>query len=166
MDKDSLIEVNKQVKALINLQGLNFGRAAGMAWVIIGSGDLKYSLHLDCCFRVRMDDEILVTGNEMNNPSGLALDRPGYDPDTFDWDVQGDNRYDEWASKARLGYMSIATVVDAQVNKWGDLTITLDQGILLEAFVDSSIDECWRLFKSDKVSPHYIVNGNGFEVCD
>jgi len=161
MNKDSLSEANRQVKALVGVSGFSIGRAAAMAWMIFGSGESRYLLHIQCSFRIRDGEEILVSNLEMFYPSEKALGQPEYDPDLFDWDVQGDNRYDEWVKSIDPVFMEKAKVLDAMVNTWGDLTILLDQGIVIEVFVNVTCDECWRLF--NKPTDHFVMTGRGID---
>ena len=161
MNRESLSEANKQVKALVGLSGLAIGRAAAMAWMVFGSGESKHILHIQCSFRIRDGEEILVSNLEMFYPSEKALEQPEYDPDSFDWDVQGDNRYDEWVGNIDPAYLEKTRVLDAEVNTWGDLAIILDQGIVIEVFINEAYDECWRLFK--KSSDHFVMTGRGIE---
>jgi len=163
MKQDDLKKVNNHLKGIIGSQGLIFGRAAGIAWVIFKSGDLEYALHLQCCFRIRDDTEIIVTNLEMFHPSESALSEQSYDPSTFHWDTQGANRYDEWVKSLSPDLTRALTVVDARANSCGDLTILFEQNIILEAFVDCVTDECWRLFEASPDSKHLVMLGSGPE---
>lgn len=162
MNKNCLKEVNDKMKEIIGLQGLSFGRAAAMAWINFGVGDLEYALHLQCSFRVRDREEILVTNTDMFEPSDSALNKPEYDPDLFDWDVQGENRYDEWVGNLDPAFIRTLKVADVKVSAFGDVTILFEQDIVIDVFVDATVDECWRLFKigSDQ---HLVMTGNGLE---
>lgn len=162
MNQNDLMEANNKMKKLIGVQGISFGRVAAMAWINFGADDSEYALHLQCSFRIRDKDEILVTNTDMFEPSESALKKPMFDYDTFEWDEQGENRYDEWVKKLNPAYLRSLKVTDAKVNVCGDVTILLEQEIVIDVFVNATVEECWRLFKigSDQ---HFVMTGDGIE---
>jgi len=136
-------------------------RAAGMACLHFGTDDSVYSLHLQCSFRIRENNEIIVTNTEMTYPSSRVISRPSFSHDSFDWDVQGDNRFDEWVSGLESAFTKDLMVIDAKVNDVGDLIVFMSQNLELEVFVDSSTDECWRLFNNYDNKHHFVMTGRG-----
>lgn len=162
MNQNDFINVNNSIKVLIGTQGLSFGRAAAMAWVWFNFGSSAYALHIQSCFRIRDSEEILVTNTDMFEPSELALSNTEYDPETFDWDIQGENQYDEWVRKLDPNFLSNLRVIDVNVNKYGDLTIQLNHNIAIDVFVNFTTDECWRFFKTE-TDEHLVISGNGLE---
>jgi hypothetical protein len=163
MNQNSIILSNDYVRQLISLQGISIGRCASMVWIIFGKDESEYALHLQCCFRIRDREGLLVTNMEMYQPSTAIVNKPNFQIDSFDWDVQGDNRFDEWVKKLSPAISREITVVDARVNAYGDLTIYLEQNIVIEAFIDVSTDECWRLFQTNSKRHHFVMLGNGIE---
>jgi hypothetical protein len=163
MDQESVTRANRQVGAIIGLRGIAIGRAADMAWIVFGSEDLCYSLHLQCAFRIRSGERILTTNPEMYYPARHVVERPDYDPDNFDWDVQGDNRYDEWVRSLDPEFTDGVKVVDAKVNSIGDLTVRCDQDFIIEVFMNWVEEECWRFFRFGDDFGHLVVTGRGLE---
>jgi len=100
MNQNDVSKINNQLKVLIDSQGLTFGRVAAMAWINFKTDNSEYALHLQCCFRIRDNHEILVTNTDMFEPSDLVLNDLKYNPDTFEWDVQGGNKFDEWVKSS------------------------------------------------------------------
>ena len=81
----------------------------------------------------------------------------------FNWDVQGNNLFDE---KAKLLFPegSQITVTAAGLSGSCDLTITFSNGLCLESFVNaSSQEECWRLFIPGLEHGDLVVTGVGIE---
>jgi hypothetical protein len=163
MDKNVLMKVNDRMRSLVGMQGLSFGRVAAMIWINFKRSDLEFALHLQCAFRVRCGDEILVTDTEIFEPSDSALSSPKYDPETFDWDIQGANQYDEWVSRLNLGFLDGLSVVSTDINNCGDLTIQLSSDIAIDVFVNAAADECWRFFEIGS-GEHLVMTGNGLET--
>lgn len=167
MNKNDVERINRQLKALIGLQGISIGRGepaakAWIAWINFGHGDSGYALHLQCAFRVREKDNILVTNVDMFRPSASALEKQIFDYDTFDWSKQGENRYDEWVENVSQDFLNSLKVVDAKVTHHGDVTILFMQDIIIDVFIDVTVDECWRLLKRDS-DYQLVMSGNGLE---
>jgi hypothetical protein len=162
MDKDILDAANSQAKALVGLRGLSFGRAAAMAWINFGAAKAGHALHLQCSFRVREGYDILVTSTDIFLPSAQSAKEPSFDIESFDWDVQGSNRYDEWVKRLDPAFLSSLAVTDAEVGACGDLTVSLERNIAIDVFVDATVDECWRLFNTAG-GRHLVMTGTGPE---
>lgn len=95
-------------------------------------------------------------------PSELAVNKADYSEDTFDWDIQGNNRYDEWVAGLSENLLQDLSVVDVNVNRYGDLTVFLSHGMAIDVFVNSAVEECWRLFEIDS-EDHLVVTGYGLD---
>ena len=81
----------------------------------------------------------------------------------FEWDVQGNNLFDEkapiWLEKESILYIE-----EYKLNRWGDLLLVLSNRDCIEIFVDSSdYTESWRFFKCHSNEEHLVVTGLGFE---
>lgn len=148
----------------------NIGRTAAMCWIHFGypieleiQGKRrkfgKFALDLDCPWRIRNRNGKLVLGSaDIFTPS-----REHEQDENFDWDVQGNNLFDEKAKYLLQEKMSIV-VTSAELSDSNDLTITFSNGLILECFVNlSSREECWRLFKTESKSGDFIVTGIGIE---
>jgi len=160
MNQDNLARANKQVGVLIGLRGLTFERYVDLIDIGFGSGGLQHTLRLFGYFRIRDDEAILVANSEIRSPSSIALSRPTFSYSTFIWDSPGENCFDEWVS-LNSSLLESLEVIDTQVNSIGDLSVFLSHDIIIEVFIDSVVEECWRVYKTEGDSPHFIMDGNG-----
>lgn len=125
----------------------------------------KYALHIDCCFRLSCAGEMIIAKCDLYQPHSKLENKPDFDFEQFDWDVQGSNRFDELIYK----YFSEGKPVNFKVKKieaykLGDLKIYFENGFLLEAIIDiSGNEECWRFFEVGNKDNHLVVNGRGIE---
>ncbi len=84
-----------------------------------------------------------------------------FDWDTYNWDIKGNNCYDSWIQEFRKGSHD-GVVKNITVSALGDLTIETDSGMVIEVFVNTAVNECWRFFERNS-DEHFIMNGNGIE---
>lgn len=161
-----------QPEELVGKSVCKIGRAAAMCWIHFGRPmeiELRgrkrivgeFALDLDCPWRIRnINGGIELGSADIFAPaSGHSLD------EDFNWDVQGNNLFDE---KAKLLFPegSQITVTAAGLSGNCDLTITFSNGLCLESFVNaSSQEECWRLFMPDLEHGDLVVTGVGIEYC-
>lgn len=162
-------------ESLVGEKLYKIGRAAAMCWIHFGDPveiDLRgrkrivgeYALDLDCPWRIQNRNGCIELGSaDMFTPSSE------YDPDCspdeeFNWDIQGNNLFDERA--ARLFPKDAQIVVTAATLSGSyDLVIKFSNGMKLETFVNvSSYEECWRLFKPGMHSEDLVATGTGIEV--
>nr|WP_325178410.1 hypothetical protein [uncultured Oscillibacter sp.] len=148
------------------------GRAAAMCWIhfgwpmeieLLGRKRIlgEFALDLDCPWRIRNSSGGIELGSaDMFVPtSRYVLD------EDFNWDVQGNNLFDE---KAKLLFPEGSQITVTAVGLSGncDLTITFSNGLCLESFVNaSSQEECWRLFMPCLEHGDLVVTGVGIEHC-
>jgi hypothetical protein len=85
----------------------------------------------------------------------------------FDWDIQGNNRFDERIKSFMEDVKGHLIVERIDSDEVGGLKVFLSERYVLEAFPDTSEDdeysEFWRFFNRRDGSPHFIVAGNGIE---
>ena len=127
----------------------------------------KYALHIDGLFRISLNDKILLTRDDMFKPS-IAIQDGKFDEETFEWDVKGNNKLDAEIMNIFDFAKQTLIVKDMQVNKFGDLSITLSNGCNIDVFIDTNEDEeCWRFFEvGNSEKPHIIITGYGYcEEC-
>ncbi|MDC0706514.1 hypothetical protein [Priestia sp. AB] len=123
----------------------------------------EYALDIQCSWRIIKDNKILVGSRDFYSP------RTGWNQenDDFDWDVQGNNRFDERIESFIENTKEHVAVERVKPDEVGGLKIFLSQGYLLEVFPDTSEDdeysEFWRFFNRRENSPHFVVTGNGIE---
>ncbi|MEH6967135.1 hypothetical protein V7195_24965 [Priestia megaterium] len=166
--------IRSQIGKLIGLNLQYAGRASNLFW--LGFGELisvtrrgkteelaEYALDIQCSWRIIKDNKILVGSRDFYSP------RTGWNQenDDFDWDVQGNNRFDERIESFIENTKEHVAVERVEPDEVGGLKIFLSQGYLLEVFPDTSEDdeysEFWRFFNRRENSPHFVVTGNGTE---
>ncbi len=164
MDFNDLELVRKRMQILIGAKWVIVGRASGMAWFGFLINDFDYALHVQSSFRVRNNDKLIIANLDMYEPTIELQEQSNFDWDTFDWEIKGNNCYDIWIQEFRMKNRN-AIVQNIIINDWGDLTIEVDNGMIIEVFVNSSLNECWRFFERNS-DDHLIINGSGLEKDD
>lgn len=165
MNHNDLTIIKSGIKVLNAAMGFTIGRTASMAWLGFHNRDAQYALHLQTAFRIRSKNQILIANLDMFEPANSIENNPSFDWNTFNWDVQGLNRYDEWTNQFKKEYGESLWVRNVNVNSFGDLTIVMDQDIVIEVFANASTEECWRFFKRNAEEEHLVVTGQGVERC-
>lgn len=141
------------------------GRAAAMCW--ISFGDLieiesrsglrtvgQYALDVDCPWRIRYNSKILLASLDMFEPASTYQN-----DETFEWDIQGNNLFDERAAML-CSKEPIITVRNVELSPTYDLKITFSNDYILEVFVCGSTDtEQWRLLEHGKSTSDFVVMG-------
>lgn len=122
----------------------------------------EYWLRVETGFRFRTGERTLIGNLDMFEPADTMRSSPSFDWDTFEWDVKGFNRYDEWAVKFLKEHQGRTTVREITVNNFGDLALTFDDGTMLEVFLNAAHEECWRFFEHDDPE-HLVMMGEGLE---
>ncbi len=87
------------------------------------------------------------------------IPKTGLEEDNFDWEVFGDNMFDEinLSLTSELGSNSIY-VGSVFADNMGGLVVGFDNGYRMEVIPDSSQNiEFWRFFRSDSESAHFVV---------
>lgn len=143
------------------------GRAAAMCWIHFG--DLieiesrsgvrtvgQYALDVDCPWRIRCNSKILLASSDMFEPASTHQN-----DETFEWDIQGNNLFDERAAMLCCRE-PIITVRSVELSPTYDFKITFSNDHILEVFVCGSTDAGqWRLFEPGKSKSHFVVTGYG-----
>ena len=162
-----------ELSKLVGLKLQDLGRASNLFW--LGFGDIiqiirrgrsqesaEYALHIQCSWRITLNNKIVVASRDFYS-TGSEWDG---DIEDFDWDIQGNNRFDE-RIKTFLKDKGRLKVEQIESDEVGGLKICLCGGYKLEAFPDSSEDddqsEHWRFFNRKDNSPHFIVTGKGID---
>ena len=160
---------------LIGLPLWSIGRAGDIEWFAFGNerrevpvrdNETKivseYSLHVQCAWRIRNQDKIIVASRDRFYPSG---NDPLNNLEEFDWDIPGSNHLDELIFKLleeRSGNPLI--VISVRADAVGGVNINLTNGYRLEIFPDDSLpSEYWRFFKPYSEYEHFIITGHGIE---
>ena len=128
----------------------------------------KHALHVECNFRVSCDSHVILAKGDLYELKDELANDPNFEPDEFDYDIVGNNRFEDLAKKYFSDEGMEFFVEQISVNKLGDLEIALTHDFVLEIRIDiSGSEECWRFFDEDvENSPdlkHLVVLGNGIE---
>lgn len=148
---------------LNELKGANLvsvGRASALAWFLFAKDNVEYALHLQTGFRVVANGDIIFASADIFLPSYALESSKEFEYETFDWDMQGNNRYDERVNLFNERYSNKLIVHDVFANQFGDLSIQLSEKVKIEVFITMSKEECWRFFKRNSDS-HLIITGEG-----
>lgn len=156
--------VKKRMQVLIGAKWIIAGRSSGLAWFGFVINDFDFALHVQSSFRIIIDNRIIVANLDMYEPTIELQKKPDFDWDTYDWEPKGNNCYDTWILKFRKGEHS-GTVKNINISNLGDITIEIDNGMIIEVFVNTSLNECWRFFERNS-DEHLIITGNGLEKDD
>lgn len=152
---------------LINKRLQGIGRAGDMCWISFGElikmknykGDIvekgEYALHLQCPWRIKdFNSKIILASRDIYEPNSKISWN-----DNFEWDIKGNNLFDENINKMFLDKNSIL-VKKVSISLNNDLTIIFSNKLVLECFTNiSSEQECWRFFKTG-ADMHLIASGN------
>lgn len=146
----------------------NIGRAANIIWLNfidlavekeyegkdILSGSLCLNVQCPCRIIDKEDRKIIFASSDIYVPNS-SIEWS----DNFEWDIQGNNLFDEKSNKWLLSNKKIF-INDYKFNIFGDLKLNLSNGNIFEVLVNSSSnDECWRLFEKNSDKDHFVVTG-------
>ena len=91
-DKTTILDFMKEAKGT---QLTKIARAGAMGSITLISGDEKECfLHLQCAFRLRTAEEVLIANLDMFYPTAAMEEAPSFVWSEFDWDVQSPIRPD------------------------------------------------------------------------
>jgi hypothetical protein len=161
-------EVESELNALKGLGLWACGRAADLQWLQFGAkhtvhkwpngtkevGD--YALHIQCAWRFRGPNGIVVGSRDRYYPKGdNAVAEEG-----FEWDLPGGNRCDERIEMFQREYFPL-NVVGVTADDSGGFILALNSGFFFDVFPDDSLnEELWRLFEPSTENPHFVFEGN------
>jgi len=163
MNQNDISIIKDKIKILNEANWFTIGRASDMAWIGFKAGSNEYALHLQTSFRICKGDKILIANSDMFEPTEELQNTPSFDWNTFNWDVQGFNIFDKFAKQFKIEYGEELTVQKITVGCFGDLKIELDQNVVIEVFINSSKEECWRFFEKGTKNEHLVVTGQGLD---
>ena len=163
--KNIIIEsIEEELKVLVEKPLSNIGRAGNLLWLSLGEKIVtidingcevlkgKYALHIQCSWRLTMGSRIIVGSQDFYIP------RTGLSENDFNWDIQGQNRFDEKIKEFKKMAESKTKVVEVSADEFGGIKISFDSGIRLEVFPEDSLEEeFWRFIEFGKKSKHFVV---------
>ena len=126
----------------------------------------RYSLQASCNIRLTRGNEIIVGKGDRFTPKAELENKFDFDWHTFDWDVLGNNHFDEMVAKYIGDEPSDFVVKKITVSKYGDLKITFTNGFALEFFVDVLEGLNWALFDHTIPKYYFAVTGNEIKRSD
>lgn len=154
------------ISVLERKQFLSIGRASDLLWIKFGeramdqkaeAGGMKrreYALDIQCPWRIKdkSNSGIILASYDIYEPNSQIEWN-----ESFDWDVQGNNLFDE---KVKKIFSSVDINVDyVSVSVNNDLTVGFSNGLILETFINVSSEiECWRFFEKGK-DEHLVIYG-------
>ena len=157
--------IEEKLEVLKGEPWVAIGRAGDMLW--IGFGDdieytnpvgrvrtvSAYALHLQCPWRIVEEKSIIIASYDIYQPASQMLGKKD-----FDWDVHGNNLFDEKADEIhRRLKTEIITVNSVLADQYGGIKLDFDNGLVLEVFINSCEQkENWRML-DNKLGPHFVV---------
>ena len=158
--------IRKHMQILVGAQWVWSGRAAAMGTFVFLNKESEYALHVQSAFRIRTEDKLIVANLDMFDPLPEIEGSQSFDWNSYNWDVQGANCYDRWSqgfvNEVENGKAGIVRKI--HVNDLGDLIIEIDNGMVIEVFLNSSREECWRFFERESEGHHLVVKGTGLNI--
>jgi len=183
MNRKDITYLQEKLSVLIGQPLQNISRVGGTVFIEIGSiiekkslyrnkdgyADVKkeksgkYVLHIECNSRFSLGNRIIIGKYDMYKPTIEMKKELGFDEESFEWDVLGNNCFDKNV-KTFFNNFSHYIVNKIIINKFGDLKILFTNYFIFEIFIDTSgSDECWRFIDAENINiKHIVVSGNGF----
>jgi hypothetical protein len=166
-------QVQRALDVLIGKALWSSGRAADLEWFQFGQlrtvkdfhGDAKevgeYALHVQCAWRIRHRDQVVVGSRDVYVPPQESADQPR----DFGWDVQGANRCDTRIAELFQKETQRFLVQQVEVGEAGAFTVILNSEYALDVFPNDSLSsEHWRILRPYSEEPHFVVSGKGLET--
>lgn len=158
LDSQEIINLKKVLsESLIGKKVYEICKRLGIFIISFGE-KLEYSLHIECFFRIRKGNRLVLTYNdEYYAPNWTELTRKNF------------KRSQKNCCKNSLlektfnnfKYLTQEAVVSSiEISEVGDLFISFNNGVLIEIFLDcvGQNNEFYRFFKYDDTCfPHYVV---------
>lgn len=161
MISKDLESIKEHIKILRRAVCTKIGRSCNLVWLNFCIDKKEFVLDMQCAFRFVKSNVILCSNLDIYSPKNEYLNNPSFNYETFNWDVQGENYFDEWICKDE-NKMINSKVVDFFLSDYGDLHLKFDNDIGLMIF-NNSLSECWRFFERQS-SKHLVINGNSLEL--
>ncbi len=157
-------DIQNTVNKIINSKVKSLGRASNMLWIVIEaknmSGEnIQYSFNIQCSWRVVQNKDVILATNDIYMPSQIVADS-----NDFDWDIFGNNKFDEKISKVNEIFFE-KYIIDVKVFETGDISILIEDNSVIETFIDSSEKiEMWRFLQRKSSVPHFVVYPNKCDI--
>lgn len=157
-EKKELLDA--EMKILLKAKCTKIGRSCNLVWLHFMVGDSVFILDTQSAFRFSKNNEILCANLDMYEPKKIYQEDSDFDYEKFNWDVQGENFFDDWINSEGKKIKN-SNVEQVSLSDYGDLTVHFDNGIKFEIF-NNSLSECWRFFGKE-TALHTVVSGNAVD---
>jgi hypothetical protein len=108
----------------------------------------EYALHLQCAWRLREDEAVLIGSSDLYTPTD-----PAEDKSNFDWDEPQATRRDVLMAELLKDERPLV-VEQVLFGNAGALQILFQEGLCLEVFPENTVDdEYWRLLRPERSMP-------------
>lgn len=130
----------ENIKCLKGNKLIDIGRSADLLWMVFeDEKEAKYSLHVQCPWRIYQEQRIIASNND------IYVLNPEFDNnEDVEWDTIGANLFDRFIKKGLMKGLLVENILLSEMN---DLTIKFSKRISFENFVNTDREECWRFFK-------------------
>lgn len=166
--------IEQVLSVLIGLPLLDAGRAVDLEWFHFGHPRIvttrkggttevgDYALHIQCAWRVKAPNRIIVASRDRYYPPHDSEDIPA----EFDWDVPHGNRCDARIEAFLQAHSALPLIVTSvEADEVGSVRLLLTKEYVIEVFPDDSFDseysEHWRFFQPSMGTEHFVVSGEG-----
>ena len=137
------------INKLIGGKITNVSRICNLVSIEVDINGKKKFLHIQSFFRILNAEKVIISSEDMYKKGEMCNE------DSFEWDVVGQSLFDDTLNKNR-GMLFAASIRQAKIDANGDISILLDNNIVLQIFIDTTIsEEKYRIFDEDNV---FIVN--------
>lgn len=181
MNKHESAKISALMSVLVNEPLRSISRTATAAY--LGFGDLvdvperilnnknksgipekpsRYALHIQTAFRFKCGNKIILGQADIFQPNARDFSNPDFDWSSYDYDISGNNHFDELSPQFSFGNDKGFVVKSVSVNNIGDLSITFQNNYKLEVFTDVfGPVECWRFFDFSADAGDIAVSNSG-----
>ncbi len=143
----------KLLKSLIGGKVAKISRVCDLICIQIESESKMCSyIDIQCFFRALKDNEIIISSDDI-----YRCDKR-FNVEEFAWDIPGQSVFDK-----QVQYYSMlifkSSIVSIQIEKCGDLIIGLENNIVLQIMVNTSVcEENFRIFNDNE---ELVINTSG-----
>jgi hypothetical protein len=131
------------------------------------SGSPKFQLHIQCSFRFVSKEKVVVASSDVYQPNSSYEVNNDFDFENFEWDIVGQNRFDEIVKNIITPNMDFFIIESIELSAFGDLRIYFSNDFVLDVYIDTSgSEECWRFFNKTNSNAHLVITGLGIEDFD
>lgn len=102
-----------------------------------------------------------MASSDVFSPNSSLVKKEDFDWNTFEWDIPGNNLFDE---KSQIWLNEVPIYIrEYKINVWGDLRLIFSNNSYLEVLIDTSdYVKCWILSKFGE-KEDFVITGLGYE---